>query len=116
MWNPRVLESVDHPNKQIFLLDVGEEFFNIPLAAVVTDSGKAGNAAGLPVVIQNIRESPVHLVGFTVLYGVAATTVFLRCNQLAFGWNEILVGGDIPFHYTLATGKPHCLKSLQANF
>lgn len=75
---------MDHPNKQVFLPGVGEEL-NIPLAAVVTDHGKAGNAVGLTVVIQNIREAPVHLVGFTGLCDVPAATISLRRNQLAFG-------------------------------
>lgn len=62
---------------------------------MVADHSKAGNSVGLPVIIQNIRESPVHLVGFTGLRGVPATTVSLRRNQLAFGRNKVFVGGNI---------------------
>ena len=109
------MESVDHPNKQVFRPGVGEEL-NISLAAMVADHGKAGNAVGLTVVIQNIREFPVHLVGFTGLCDVSATTISLRRNQLTFGRNKVFVGGDIPFHCTLTASKPYCLKPLQANF
>ena len=65
---------------------------------MVADHSKAGNSVDLPVVIQNIRESPVHLVGFTGRRGVPATTVSLRHNQLAFGRNKLFVGGNILFY------------------
>ena len=106
---------MDHPNKQVFLSGVGEEF-QIPLATVVADHGKTGNAVVLPVVIQDIGESPVHLVGFAGVCGVPATTVSLGSSQLPFGGNKVFVRGDIPFHGTLTASKPHCLKTLQANF
>lgn len=84
-----------YPNRQVFLSGVGKEF-QIPLAAMVADHGKTGNAVSLPVVIQNIGESPVHLVGFAGLCGgVPAATVSQGRSQLAFGGNEVFAGGGI---------------------
>ena len=103
---------MDHPNKQVFLPGIGEEL-NIPLAAVVADHGKAGNAVGLTVVIQNIRESPVHLVGFTGLCDVPAATISLRRNQLASGRNQVFVRGNILFYNGRPSFKTSLFQTLQ---
>ena len=103
---------MDHPNKQVFLPGVGEEL-NIPLAAMVTDHGKTGNAVGLSILIQNIRESPVHLVGFTGLCDVLTATIPLRRNQLVFGRNKVFVGGDILFYNGRPSFKASLLQTLQ---
>ena len=92
-----------------FFAGIGEEL-NIPLATVVADHGKAGNAVGLTVVIQNIRESPVHLVGFTGLCDVPAATISLRRNQLASVRNQVFVRGNILFYNGPPPSKPACFK------
>ena len=103
---------MDHPNKQVFLPGIGEEL-NIPLAAVVADHGKAGNAVGLTVVIQNIRESPVHLVGFTGLCDVPAATISLRRNHLASGRNQVFVRSNILFYNGRPSFKTSLFQTLQ---
>ena len=81
------MKSMNNPNKQVFLPCVGEKL-NILLTTMVADHGKAGNTVGFPVIVQNIRESPVHLVRFTGFCSVPVTTVSLGRNQLAFSRQE----------------------------
>ncbi len=103
---------MDHPNKQVFLPGIGEEL-NIPLSAMVANHSKAGNPVGLPIVIQNISESPIHLVSFTGLCDVPEATVSLRRNQLALGWNKVFVGGDILFYNGCPAFKTGLSQTLQ---
>ena len=103
---------MDHPNKQVFLPGIGEEL-NMPLSAMVANHSKAGNAVGPTIVIQNIRESPVRLVGFTGLCDVPASTISLRRNQLAFGWNQVFVRGDILFYNGCSSFEASLLQTLQ---
>ena len=77
---------MDHPNRRILLPGSGEEL-NIPLSAMVADYSKAGNAVGLPGVIQNIREFSVHLVDFTGLRGCTGDHGFLAARQTGV-WPE----------------------------
>ena len=63
--------------------------------------------------IQNISESPIHLVSFTGLCDVPAATVSLRRNQLALGWNKVFVGGDILFYNGCPAFKTGLSQTLQ---
>ena len=65
------------------------------------------------IVIQNISESPIHLVSFTGLCDVPAATVSLRRNQLALGWNKVFVGGDILFYNGCPAFKTGLSQTLQ---
>ena len=80
---------------------------------VANHSKAGGNSVGLPIVIQNISESPIHLVSFTGLCDVPAATVSLRRNQLALGWNKVFVGGDILFYNGCPAFKTGLSKTLQ---
>lgn len=64
---------------------------------MVADHCKACRAVDLSVVVQNISEAPVHLVGFTGTSSIAATPVTLRCNLLPLYGNEVPVGSNIVF-------------------
>ena len=64
---------------------------------MVADHGKARCAVDLSVVVQNICEAPVHLVGFTGGGRIATTSVALWRNLLPFCGNEVLVGGNVVF-------------------
>ncbi|WP_238315838.1 hypothetical protein, partial [Faecalibacterium gallinarum] len=56
---------------------------------------------------------PVHLVSFTGFCSVPATTVSLGRNQLAFSWNEVLVGGNILFYNGRSSFKTSLFQTLQ---
>lgn len=61
----------------------------------MADHGEASHSENLFVVIQDIRETPVHLVVFTGTGRIAAPAVALRCDLLSLGGDEMLVGGDV---------------------
>lgn len=78
---------------------------NLPLtfSAVMADHGEAGHSVNLFVVIQDIREPPVHLVGLTGTGCITAPTVALRRDLLTLGGDEMLVGGNVPFRCASAS-------------
>ena len=82
-------------------------------SSMVTDHGKAGDAVGLPVIVQNICKAPVHLVGLTGPRRVAAPTIFLRCDLLALGRDQVLVGGDILLYDCCPAVKPGLAQTIQ---
>ena len=81
----------------------------------MADYGEAGHSVNLFVVIQDIREPPVHLVGLTGTGRIAAPAVALRRDLLTLGGDEMLVGGDVPFHCASASRKANCLQPSQTN-
>lgn len=62
--DPHVAKGVDHANEQVLLLCVRKKL-HIPLTAVVADHGKTGSVVFAAVVIQNLGEASVHLVGLS---------------------------------------------------
>lgn len=56
----------------------------------MADHGEASHSENLFVVIQDIRETPVHLVVFTGTGRIAAPAVALRCDLLSLGGDESL--------------------------
>ena len=103
---------MDHANEQILLPGIGEEL-NVTLPAMVADHGKACCAVDLPVVVQNICEAPVHLVGLAGICGIATTSVALRRNLLPLGWQEMLVGGNVVFDDGQSTLKAGLQQAIQ---
>ena len=61
----------------------------------MADHDEASHSENLFVVIQDIRETPVHLVVFTGTGRIAAPAVALRRDLLTLGGDEMLVGGDV---------------------
>ena len=87
---------MDHINKQILLLGIGEEFYML-LATVMTDHGKTGSNIIHSVIVQNLSETPAHLVGFSRRGSKTAATATLRCHPLSPSRYKVLVGHDVPF-------------------
>ena len=85
---------MNHANERILLFSIGEEL-NIPLTAMLADHCEASCGVCRSVIVQNLGETPVHLVGFSRLGGEPTATVALRCYQLSLGWHEVFVSLDI---------------------
>ena len=81
----------------------------------MADHGEASHSVNPFIVIQNIRETPVHLVGFTGTGRIAAPAAALRRDLLSLGGDEMLVGGDVPFHCAVTSRKANSLQTCQAN-
>lgn len=68
LGDAHISKGVDHANEEILLFRIREELY-IPLTAVVTDHGKAGNIVFAAVIVHHFGEAPVYLVGFSRLHG-----------------------------------------------
>ena len=112
LGDPHVTKGVYHTNEQILLLGVGKEL-HISLTAVVTNHGKASGSIFRPVIVQNLSETPVHLVSFSRFRGEPAAAVALRSHQLALGWHKVFIGLDIPLDGAKAALKSNDLQSFQ---
>ena len=64
LGDAHVRKAVDHPDEQVLLLGVGKEL-HIHLAAVMADHGEACYSRFVAIRIDNMCESPVHLVRFS---------------------------------------------------
>lgn len=72
----------------------------------MADHGEASHSVNLFVVIQDIRETPVHLVGFTGTGRIAAPAVALRRDLLTLGGDEMLVGSNVFLYDCCTAVKP----------
>ena len=81
----------------------------------MADHGEASHSVNPFIVIQNIRETPVHLVGLAGGSCIAAPAVALRRDLLTLGGDEMFVRGNVPFHCAAASRKANCLQTCQAN-
>ena len=105
---------MDHANEEILLFRIREELY-IPLTAVVTDHGKAGNIVFAAVIVHHFGEAPVHLVGFSRLRSEPAATAALWCYQLSLGRDEMFMGCNVIFNGCQPAGKSHSLKPFQTD-
>lgn len=72
----------------------------------MADHGEASHSENLFVVIQDIRETPVHLVGLTGTGRIAAPSVALRRDLLTLGGDEMLVGSNVFLYDCCTAVKP----------
>lgn len=79
----------------------------------MADHGEAGHSVNLFVVIQDIREPPVHLVGLTGTGRIAAPAVALRRDLLTLGGDEMLVGGNVFLYDCCTAVKPGLTQTIQ---
>ena len=105
---------MDHANEQILLFGIGKEL-HISLTAMVTNHGEAGRGIFRSVIVQNLSETPVHLIGFSWLGCEPAAAVALRCNQLSLGWHEVFVSLDVPFDSAETALESKLTESVQAH-
>ena len=105
---------MDHANEQILLFGIGKEL-HISLTAMVTNHGEAGRGIFRSVIVQNLSETPVHLVGFSRLGGEPTAAVALRRHQPALGWNEVFVSLDVPFDSAETALESELTESVQAH-
>lgn len=100
LGNSHILKSVNHSNKQIFLLCIWKKL-HISLAAVVANHRKAGHLVFCSIRIQNLCKAPIHLECFTRPSHITTSSISLRrClrspnrYQIFVSCNVILYGGS----------------------
>lgn len=114
LGDAHVPEPVEHTNKQVFLLGVGEKL-HILLTAVVADHSKAGNEVFFSGIRTDLGKAPVHLVCLARAGSVTPPTVSLRSNRITGRRNKVLVSSDIVFHNALTAVETICTEPAEAH-
>lgn len=103
-------ECMYHTYEKILLLGVRKEF-DISGPTVMTYHRKACDFVLPVVIVQDIYETPIHLISFAWSCHIPTATIALRIDCLPFSRYEMSVTAYIVFYCCLTSWISHTLKS-----